>query len=167
MAADNGVGASLGITINGSLRLEINTAATSRTVTLAGLPVVIASGFLLRMSGNMVFAGLLDGSGSLELSYDAATRSFTVGGTLQVNLAGGLLESHLRVFGILNSAGLVLVADVAFKTPVLGLIGLDATGKLYINTRKTTNIHPVTAVSTSAGLVSLQLKGKLTLLGLL
>jgi hypothetical protein len=167
VAADNGVGASLGITINGSLRLEINTAATSRTVTLGGAPLVIASGFLLRMNGNMVFAGLLDGAGSLELSYDAATRSFTVGGTLQVDLAGGLLESNLRVFGILNSAGLVLAADVAFKTTVLGLIGLDVSGKLYINTRKTSYIHPVTAVSMAAGSVFLQVKGKMTLLGLL
>ena len=167
VVGDSGVGDSLGIAINGSLRLEINTAATSRTVTLGGAPLVIASGFLLRMSGNMVFAGLLDGAGSLELSYDAATRSFTVVGSLEVNLAGGLLESNLRVFGILNSAGLVLVADVAFKTTVLGLIGLDATGKLYINTRKTSYIHPVTAVSMAASSVFLQVKGRMTLLGLL
>jgi hypothetical protein len=167
IVGDAGVGASLGLSINGSLRLEVNTASVARTVTLASGSVLVAPGFLLRMSGNLVLAGVLDSSGDLELSYDTATRTFTVVGTLRVVLAGGLLDGNLSVLGILNSAGLVLMADVSIKSSVLGIFSLDAAGKLYVNTRKSGYTHPVTGVVLGASSVFLQVKGQATLMNVL
>jgi len=167
IVGDAGVGASLGLSINGSLRLEVNTASVARTATLASGSVLVAPGFLLRMSGNLVLAGVLDSSGDLELSYDTATRTFTVAGTLRVVLAGGLLDGNLSVLGILNSAGLVLMADVSIKSSVLGIFSLDAAGKLYVNTRKSGYTHPVTGVVLGASRVFLQVKGQATLMNVL
>jgi hypothetical protein len=157
-------GSAVGLSINASVVMEINTTASVQVVFLGSAQRTVARGALVRIEGSFSFLGVLDADGYLLLQYDTAAARFTLNGSLMVNVAQ-LIKANVAVSIIVDSSGLVLIADVDVNANVFGIAKIRGSGKLYINTRATKYTTPNGREVLAAKSVYLRLSGSLDILG--
>ena len=158
-------GASVGLSMTASVVMEINTTASVQTVYMGTSPRTVARGALVRIVGSFSFLGVLDADGYLLLQYDTAAGRFTMVGSLMVNVAQ-LIKSNVSVTIIVDSSGLVLIADVNVNASIFGIANISAVGKLNVNTRATQYTTANGKEVLAAKSVYLKLSGSLEIMGI-
>ena len=136
----------VGIKITGDALFEINTTNAPVTLDVLGfdadgkisqtlVSTEIDPGVLIRVEGTLEFVGFIDATASLTIEFDSSKDRFFLGGSAQIELAGGLLSANIGLAVDIDSTGVVLFANVEIEANVAEVIKIKAEGLLKLNTR--------------------------------
>ncbi|MCX8497180.1 MAG: hypothetical protein ORN51_13450, partial [Akkermansiaceae bacterium] len=129
----------VGLKITGDALFEINTTSHSQTLdvlafTTSGLALqtaTIEKGLLVRIEGKIEFVGFLEAKASLLIKINSG--SFYLSGSAQIKL-GDLLNASIDLNVLITAEGVTLDAAVSINADIVGLIKINASGRLMINT---------------------------------
>ena len=156
-------GSGVGLGFNASATISFNTASFTKTIDDGlGHTFHIQSGFLVAISGDVDFLGIVQASGSVTIAISAG--QFTL--DFDVDITLGPLDLHASGFaGIYTTAGhsgLVLQLDVAINFDILDIVKITGNGQIRLNT--TPDSHTANGVTMGAHSFELYINGTISLL---
>ncbi|MDA1272780.1 MAG: hypothetical protein O2960_01835, partial [Verrucomicrobia bacterium] len=146
-------GADVGLGFSGDLRLELNTSGSTKTVG----SVEIAPGIRISFKGDLEFLGFAEAAGTLVITIGGGEYGFK----FELVFAIGPIEVETKGNGVIKDDGIVLDTSVDFEGSVLGILGIEASGDLEINTTTTDSKSP----EISAHTFRLDLDGEIDIAG--
>ncbi|MBT4496371.1 MAG: hypothetical protein HOC74_01540, partial [Gemmatimonadetes bacterium] len=144
-------GSVAGLGFSGDVGLEMNTSDSPLTVGSKE----IDPGIRVRIDGGVEFVGFADASGTFDFVFGGSENEFAFDLAFEI----GTLEVEADGTGVLKSDGVVISTPVGIEESVMGILGLDVSGNLKINTSSSSS------EGISARSFRLDLSGKIDVAG--
>jgi hypothetical protein len=119
------LGESIGLSISGQLRMELNTTGVAQTVKLDERTTLdLAPGVLVRLEGRILFANVLDAGVLLAITYDSKSKVFRMDGIARASLAG-IAEVDIKIGAEVTGEGIALGADIMVEADLVDIIKMS------------------------------------------
>ncbi len=162
---NGGFGSGLGLKFTASATLQLNTSSTAQSYLVNGQNLTVQPGFLLSISGSIEFAGLVTANGSATIAITNQQFGITFNVSLSLGGAITLQASGAAVVYTDSNPGLFLELATSIKANIAGVIDIDASGTLLLNTTKAP--RSANGFTAGASSFSLMLNGSVSLLEVL